>query len=67
MNTKLYICYICTRGRLDPAHVYALWLMVQSLGAPKGPGQLTLLVFLWSPYPPLLVSQSFLQLFYKTP
>ena len=36
MKTKLHICYIGAGG-LGPAH-YALWLVVQALGAPKGPG-----------------------------
>jgi hypothetical protein len=41
MKIKLNICYIC--AGVQP--MYALWLAVQSLGAPKGPGYLILLVF----------------------
>ena len=37
-------------GALDQP-MYALWLVAQSLGAPRGPGYLTLLVFLWGCYP----------------
>ena len=36
MKTNLHICYICA-GDLDPT-LYALWLVVQSLGVLKGPG-----------------------------
>ena len=31
--------------------MYVLWLVSQSLRAPKGPGCLTLLIFMWSSYP----------------
>lgn len=31
--------------------MYAFWLVVQSLGVTKGPGQLTLLIFLWGFFP----------------
>jgi hypothetical protein len=43
-----------------------LWLVIQSLGAPEGLGELTLLVFLWSTCP-LWVPQFFPQLFRETP
>jgi hypothetical protein len=45
--------------------MFDLWLVVQSLGAPKDPGYLTLLTA-WHPYP-LEVPQSFPQLFHKIP
>ena len=46
--------------------MYAFWLVVQSLGVTKGPGQLTLLIFLWGSYP-IWVPQSFSLFFHKTP
>jgi hypothetical protein len=49
METELYICYICAGAPFQP--MYARWLKAQSLRAPRGPGELTLLVFLWSSYP----------------
>lgn len=51
MKTELPICCLCGRqGLCSVQPTYALWL-VQSLRAPRGPGYLTLLVFLWSFYP----------------
>ena len=45
METELHSCYICARDLLKPGCL--LWLVVQSLRAPRHPGQLTLLVLLW--------------------
>lgn len=69
MKTNLLICYIYVGGGGGGGQVQpmlALWLVIQSLIAPNGPGQLTLLVFLWNPCP-LQVPQSFSQLFHKSP
>ena len=38
--------YVVVGGGSDQP-VYGFWLVAQSLGAPRGPGYLTLLVFLW--------------------
>lgn len=46
--------------------MYDLLLVVQSLRPHKGPGYLTMLVFLWSSYS-LWSFQSFPKLFYKSP
>lgn len=55
-KNKLHFCYIGADEGV--ARFRGLWLVAQSLGTPKGPGQLILLVFLWSSYS-LLVPQSF--------
>ena len=63
---KMNICYICVGDcGVDSAYVCTL-MVVQSLGAPKGPGQLTRLVFLWNSCS-FQVPQSFPQLFHKIP
>ena len=64
METELHICYICAWGSIL-APVRSL-VGGSSLGAPRGPGQLTLLVFLWGSHP-LQFLQSFPQLFHKSP
>ena len=46
--------------------MYVLQLVVQSLESPKGPGKLTLMVFLWNSYP-LQGLQSFPLFFHKSP
>jgi hypothetical protein len=56
MKSKLHMSY---------KYLVALWLVVQSLVAPEDPGELSLLVFLWSPYA-LWVPQSISQLSHKT-
>ena len=57
-DQAVYLLHICMGPRLSS-------YTVQSLGALKGPGYLTLLIFLWSPYH-FSVPQSFPQLFYNT-
>ena len=50
------LCYIFARSSDQP--MYAAWLVAQSLGAPRGLGQLSLLVFLWG-HLPLQIFKSF--------
>ena len=49
MNTELYTCYLLLGAFVQT--VYYLWIVAQCLRDHKGPGQLTLLVFLRSSYP----------------
>lgn len=41
-----YRAALCVGGVLSPA----IWFVTQSLNVTKGPGQLMVLIFLWSPY-----------------
>ena len=64
MKTKLHICYMCAGDTVQ--HMLTHLLMVNSLGAPKGLGELILLVFLWS-LCTHHVLQFFPAFFHKTP
>ena len=65
METQLHVSFICARG-LFQARVCSLFCVAQILRAPRGPGQLTLLVFLWN-YHPFQGLQCFPQLYLKNP
>ena len=64
IKTKLHICCICAEG-LGPARVCSL-VGGSDSKSPKGPGQLTLLFFLWSSYS-FWGLQFFLLFFNKSP
>ena len=46
MKSELHVCYICSGKMSSIQSMYTLSLVVQSLRARKGLGELTLLVFL---------------------